>query len=58
MDHVPSLVHQEPRFALDLRMGHIMEEQLAQDLLLPQIRAIQIPAQVQKEIQRSKKVMF
>ena len=50
MDHVPSLAHQEPRFALDLRMGHIMEEQIAQDLLLPQIRAIQIPAQVIKEI--------
>ena len=33
MGHVPSPVDQEPRFALDRRMGHIMGEQIAQDLL-------------------------
>ena len=46
MGHVPSLVDLEPGFAPDPRMDHIMEEQIAQDLLLPQIHAIQIPAQV------------
>ena len=46
MGHVPSPVDQEPRFALDPRMGRIMEEELAQDLLLSQIHATQIPAQV------------
>ena len=46
MGHVPSPVDQEPRFALDPRMGHIMEEEIAQDLLLTQIHATQIPAQV------------
>ena len=57
MGHVPSPVDQEPRFALDPRMGHIMEEPIAQDLLLSQIHAIQIPAQV-KAIQKSRKVML
>ena len=44
--HVQSPVDQEPGFDLDPRMGRIMEEEIAQDLLLSRIHATQIPVQV------------